>query len=255
VNGKQRRGSSGSRKKSEAQSLLKRRMGAHALGLEPGDEAKKLTFEDLARMIEEDYALQGRRSTPRLQLSLRRLREHFGEDSAVSITADRLTAYANARREEDAALASIATELAALRRAFNLAVRAGRLRSRPPFPTLRLNNRRQGFFEEDDFRAVLAELREHLKPLMTAGFLTGWRVEDLWRAMDEGRRFGVRQLLRFNGHFFHEAKALPLTREDLELLLEAAKADWRDVEPSVFGTLVRALDAEERHRLGAEFTP
>jgi hypothetical protein len=81
-------------------------------------------------------------------------------------------------------------------------------------------------------------------------------VEDLSRAMDEGRRFGVRQLLRFNGHFFHEAKALPLTREDLALLLEAAKADWRDVEPSIFGTLlVRALDAEERHRLGAEFTP
>jgi integrase len=178
VNGRRKHESSKSRKKSDAQALLKRRMGEHALGLEVGDDARRLTFEDLARIVEEDYRLQGRRSLNRLQLSLRHLREHFGDDRAVSITADRLTAYANARRDEGAALASISAELAALRRAFNLAVRAGRLQSRPPFPTLRLSNRRQGFFEEDDFRAVLAELPEHLKPLMTVGFLTGWRVRD-----------------------------------------------------------------------------
>jgi hypothetical protein len=81
-------------------------------------------------------------------------------------------------------------------------------------------------------------------------------VEELWAAMDEGRRFGFRKLLRFNGHFFRDGKGLPLTREDLAILLEAAKADWSKVEPSIFGTLLtRALDPEERHRLGAEYTP
>lgn len=81
-------------------------------------------------------------------------------------------------------------------------------------------------------------------------------AEDLWRAMDEGRRFGFRKLLRFNGHFFQDAEALPLTRDDLAILLEAAKADWSKVEPTIFGTLLtRALDADERHRLGAEYTP
>src|SRR5690606_7384964 len=56
--------------------------------------------------------------------------------------------------------------------------------------------------------------------------------------------------------FFHEAEALPLTREEIVLLLEAARADWKDVEPTVFGTLLtRALDPAERHRLGAEYTP
>jgi integrase len=177
VNGVARPESSGSSKRSDAVRLLNKRKAELATGRYVPD-ADEVTFDDLARMIEQDYRLQGRRSMPRLQLSLRRLREHFGEDRAVRITADRLTAYANARREEGAALASISAELAALRRAFNLAVRAGRLQSRPPFPTLRLNNRRQGFFEEEDFRAVLAELPEHLKPLMTVGFLTGWRVRD-----------------------------------------------------------------------------
>ena len=81
-------------------------------------------------------------------------------------------------------------------------------------------------------------------------------AEELWRAMDEGRRFGFRKLLRFNGHFFKDAEALPLSREDLAILLEASKADWSKVEPTIFGTLLtRALDPVERHRLGAEYTP
>lgn len=81
-------------------------------------------------------------------------------------------------------------------------------------------------------------------------------LESLWKAMDEGGLFGYEKFLRFNGHFFKEAEALPLTPTDIALLLEAAKADWQDVEPTIFGTLlVRALDPEERHRLGAEYTP
>lgn len=79
---------------------------------------------------------------------------------------------------------------------------------------------------------------------------------DLWRAMDEGRRFLLRKLLRFNGHFFKVAEALPLSRDALAMLLNASRADWQHVEPSVFGTLLtRALDRDERHRLGAEYTP
>ena len=45
-------------------------------------------------------------------------------------------------------------------------------------------------------------------------------------------------------------------RDQLQLLIEAAQADWRDVEPAIFGTLLeRALDPAERHKLGAHFTP
>jgi hypothetical protein len=84
----------------------------------------------------------------------------------------------------------------------------------------------------------------------------GDTIEELWRAMDEGGRFGLRRYLRFNGHFFKERKSLPLTRDDLLILRDAARAYWADVEPTIMGTLLtRALDPEERHRLGAEYTP
>ena len=78
----------------------------------------------------------------------------------------------------------------------------------------------------------------------------------LWKAMDSGSIFGYDRILRFNGHFFADAEALPLQKSELALLRRASAADWSAVEPSIFGTLlVRALTPEERHRLGAEYTP
>ncbi len=63
-------------------------------------------------------------------------------------------------------------------------------------------------------------------------------------------------LLRFNGKLFREPHVLPLDRDQIGLLIEAARADWRDVEPAIFGTLLeRALNPAERHALGAHYTP
>jgi hypothetical protein len=64
------------------------------------------------------------------------------------------------------------------------------------------------------------------------------------------------KLLRFNGGLFEETDALDLTEEQLAILTWAAAADWRDVEPAIFGTLLeRALSPIERHKLGAHYTP
>jgi hypothetical protein len=83
-------------------------------------------------------------------------------------------------------------------------------------------------------------------------------VEDLWRDMDRGD-FSIAvgaKLLRFNGKLFKSAGALPLTLAEIRLLRTAAAADWRDLEPAIFGTLFeRALDPAERKRLGAHYTP
>jgi hypothetical protein len=88
-----------------------------------------------------------------------------------------------------------------------------------------------------------------------AKFVAG--CESLWRAMEAGNDFGyLGKLLRFNGGLFEDPTALPLSKADLERLLEAARASWVDVEPAIFGTLLeRALDPRERHRLGAHYTP
>ena len=82
------------------------------------------------------------------------------------------------------------------------------------------------------------------------------QVAHLWTAMDEGLPFDWEILRRFNGGLFRMRSALPLTKAQLEDLLEAARCDWSAVEPTIFGTLLeRALAPEERDRLGAHFTP
>jgi hypothetical protein len=50
--------------------------------------------------------------------------------------------------------------------------------------------------------------------------------------------------------------ALPLTRDQIYLLIQAADSRWRDVEPAIFGTLLeRALAKPERRALGAHYMP
>ena len=96
--------------------------------------------------------------------------------------------------------------------------------------------------------ATLSQAPEQFVPLLGA----------LWKEMDEGG-FSVvlRQTLpRFNGKLFKTPDVLPLTRDQIDLLRQAARADWTQVEPAIFGTLLeRALDPAERHSLGAHYTP
>ncbi len=84
----------------------------------------------------------------------------------------------------------------------------------------------------------------------------------LWADMDRGgfSATATAPLLRFNGKLFKGSAepdyVLPLTRDQIDGLLNAAAANWREVEPSIFGTLLeRALDPTERHALGAHYTP
>ncbi len=101
------------------------------------------------------------------------------------------------------------------------------------------------------FTDLLRKLRgrpEHAQP----------SLEGLWQTMNEGgfSQVLMQDLKRFNGGLFTEASALPLDNLQLGLLIEAAEADWKQVEPAIFGTLLeRALDKRQRHKLGAHYTP
>lgn len=83
-------------------------------------------------------------------------------------------------------------------------------------------------------------------------------IGSLWESMNSGGFSGVltSKIMRFNGGLFKGIDPIPLNAEQIQLLIDAAKADWRFVEPAIFGTLLeRALDPRERHKLGAHYTP
>ena len=83
-----------------------------------------------------------------------------------------------------------------------------------------------------------------------------------WAGMDAGgfNAAIAANVLRFNGKLFKDAGlegyVLPLSTAQIDGLLRAARANWTEVEPAIFGTLLeRALDPTERHALGAHYTP
>ena len=83
-------------------------------------------------------------------------------------------------------------------------------------------------------------------------------VGQLWEAMDTGGfSFAIeREVRKFNGYLFKNRTVLPLPREEIGELYEAAKADWKQVEPAIFGALLeQALNPAERRKLGAHYTP
>ncbi|WP_257313890.1 DNA methyltransferase [Geothrix fuzhouensis] len=81
-------------------------------------------------------------------------------------------------------------------------------------------------------------------------------MESLWDAMNTGGFWGPLKVLRFNGGLFSESLALDLNADEIARLAKAAAFNWAEVDPSIFGTLLEsALDARERHRLGAHYTP
>ncbi len=84
----------------------------------------------------------------------------------------------------------------------------------------------------------------------------------LWADMDRGGFSAAlaKPVLHFNGKLFkgagQDGYSLLLTPAQIDLLIQAARCNWREVEPAIFGTLLeRALDPTERHALGAHYTP
>jgi len=104
---------------------------------------------------------------------------------------------------------------------------------------------------KDTFTSLLDRARE--KPHIFAP-----ELHMLWQAMDRGDYASAVQdrVRKFNGQLFRDAPAFELEKEEIGELREAARQDWREVDPSIFGTLLeQALDPDERARLGAHYTP
>ena len=120
------------------------------------------------------------------------LRASFDRERVREVDTPRLRRYIQERERAGVKPATIQVELAVLRRAFNLAHQDGRIGSVPTFPTIRVDNARQGFFEQGDFEAVVKLLPDYLKDVARFAYLSGWRKEEilglLWSEVDMAGR-------------------------------------------------------------------
>ena len=81
------------------------------------------------------------------------------------------------------------------------------------------------------------------------------RLTALFTAMQTGGDYGDETVAWFNGGLFQTIDVPPLQKDDVAALHRAAAMDWRNIDPSIFGTLFeRGLNPAKRSQLGAHYT-
>jgi integrase len=185
------RQSTETRSERTARAILRQQEGRVALSIPIVPKADKLTLSDAATLIRNDYASNGYKSADTVDLRLAHLLNHFdGASRLARITTGDLEQYKAARLDAKAAPSTINREIAVLGRMATLAKRQYGLIA--PFHVAKLEERgtRVGFFEDEQFQAVLQQLghRPELAALVRAARLTGWRRSELtsrqWRHVD-----------------------------------------------------------------------
>jgi integrase len=186
-----------------------------------------LRFEEAAADVLTDYQVNGKRS---LRVVERRIRKHltpfFGGRRMSTITTSDVRTFVAQRQAVGASNGEINRELTTLKRAFSLAIQAGKLLAKPHIPLLHENNGRTGFFEADQVDALCAKLPAPLRPVIRFAYITGW----LFRARcsrSNGARFDFAAgevRLDVGSTKNRAGRVFPFTPE-LRALLEAQHAE------------------------------
>lgn len=200
LNGAVHRVSSRSKLKTDAQRLLRDREHKTDQGVLITPEVGKITFGEGVKLLLGHHEARDR-SINKLKGRIdKHLLPYFGERRLMaSISGADLMEYIAKRKKDVTVLkdgrkklpknATINRELTWVNHMFTLAIRAGKLLHRPHIEELSENNTRTGFFEHDQYIAVLKHLPEELRPVVTFAYITGWRMKDEvlgleWRQVD-----------------------------------------------------------------------
>jgi integrase len=120
------------------------------------------------------------------------VRRLLGDCTVGEVTTAKLRWYVARRLDEGRANATINRELAALRRAFNLARGDNLVRQLPMFPMLPEHNTRRGFFEVEEVDRVVRFLPDYLQDVALFAYHSGWRRGEItglqWDMVDRGQR-------------------------------------------------------------------
>ena len=189
IDGKIKRESAGTTNRDEAIEFLKRRLAEARTGRYT-DIDERPTFADLERLLLENYEFKQNRTDPRRHV--RRLAEMFGDMKAEDITEAKIREYSRKRLKKDGmSHGTLRRELALLKRMLRLG--AGKMPRVPLVDMPRVDNARQGFFEESDVQAILPHLPPHARNVVEFLYLTGWRSSEafrlVWGDVNWERRF------------------------------------------------------------------
>jgi integrase len=156
--------------------MLQRRLGQVAEGRYVGPRVDRVTFDELAEDMLNDYRINGKKSLKDAQRTVKALARFFAGRKVQSVLPSEISRYVAQRQAAGLTNGSINRELAGLKRMYSLGLQSGKIIRKPHIEMLQEDNVRSGFFEWEDFQAVHAKLPEHLQAPMIFAHLTGWRV-------------------------------------------------------------------------------
>ena len=251
VDGKRKSESSKSTRRKDAERLLRDRLSRIHTALPVIAKVEQFRFEDAARAMKEDFENSGKKSGAVVERRIRlHLQPYFGGRRLVSITPDVVRSYVTKRRADSIVVrkarverlpdgterrtpeqrkpvsnGEINRELQILKRIFSIAVKDGKLATKPHIAMLREDNVRTGFFEPHEYTAVLRHLPADIRPVITFAYVTGCRIASEvlpleWRQVDfEAGEVRLDAGTTKNG----EGRVFPFTAE-LRRILETQKA-------------------------------
>lgn len=174
--------SSKSKKKAVAESMLRKREGRIEDGLDPGAGYDKVTYETLRENLIDDYLNPKKpKNIERLNASLKHLDSYFKGLKINRVTTSKVKAYRTFRLEEGACNGTINRELAALKRMFNIGWEDELIGKNniPHIGMLEEGYPRQGYFEHDEYIALLKNLPVDIRPIITFAYHSGWRKNEI----------------------------------------------------------------------------
>ena len=190
-NGRAIRESTGTTKETVARRMLRLREGDVERGIPVNPKLDRLTFDEAARDVINDYTANRKKSLRVLRHRIAHLRPFFGGARRLAgIRVSDIRAYivdrqrsfivtgaGDQQRRRHASNGQINRELTTLKRMFSLAVQAEKLARNPHIPLLAEAPARAGFFDRELIDAVCRHLPSPIAAVIRFAFLTGWRVD------------------------------------------------------------------------------
>jgi integrase len=176
----------------EARTRLRIRLGEVARGGFQRQPAERLTVAELLDAYLINRQLAGKRGLRAMRHGVSRCRTYLGDWRAVDVTLPALERFVAARLAEGYAVGTVKQWLAYLSAAFTIGRRQNVTTLRPEFPSLRVDNARQGFFEPHEFEAVRRALPMPVDDIAAFAYHSGWRKGEIlgltWADVDRVNR-------------------------------------------------------------------
>jgi integrase len=189
ANSRQRRVSTRTEVKQEAQAILRSLLTDKDRGVAFIGDMKKIRYGDLRQALLQNYVERGNKSLQVLAdgtetiWGLKALDEYFGYEGpdkpgvpVTQITTDAAREFVRKRQAEGVANGTINGSLACLRRMLNIAHEDGKIQVVPKIRLLKPGPARKGFLPREKFEELLGALPDNLKPLVTFLYYCGVRL-------------------------------------------------------------------------------